>query len=80
MMRKPDFVDPAGPEGGASAGEGRHGSIMPRPGAGTLTQRHNGRRYKEIFQAFVWATWAHTAVQKRCSSDFAKRRNSLPLE
>jgi hypothetical protein len=27
-----DFVQPAAPEGGAFAGEGRHGSMMPRSG------------------------------------------------
>jgi hypothetical protein len=24
-----------------------------------------------LFRAFVWATWAHTAAQKRCSSDLS---------
>ena len=43
MMRKPSCLiscSQPGPEGGAFAGDGRHGSIIPTPGRGTLTQRH----------------------------------------
>jgi hypothetical protein len=37
-----DFVQPASPGGGALAGDGRHGSIMPSPGAGALTEQNHG--------------------------------------
>jgi hypothetical protein len=40
-----DFVQPSGPEGGAFAGDGRHGSTISKPGR--VRSRNDMRAYQE---------------------------------